>query len=151
MTDGTGEKAKKAGGKGCLMTILAIFGLIVILAVAGSNEAQREAETLATTPPIEVSATELAKAYDANEAAAQQRFGARPIRVTGVVQGVDLDFMDNPVVRIEGVNQFLAVSAHFDKETGAGTAALSKGQQITVTCAKVSEVIGAPQLRDCRL
>lgn len=81
--------------------------------------------------------------------AAQQQYGDRPLLVSGRVTGITLDFADEPVVQLEGVNQFLDVQADLNDETVA--ARLQKGQEVTLLCQDLSEVISAPMLGDCEL
>src|SRR3546814_14146885 len=50
---------------------------------------------------VKVTASELYQAYEANEAAAQGQYGGRLLEVTGTVDGVDLDLMDDPSVKLE--------------------------------------------------
>jgi hypothetical protein len=148
--------AKKKGlGKGCLVIVGIIVVLMVIGAIAGgdqkpaaSNATEEKAEA---APARAVTAKELAQAYDANEAAAKKEYGDQRLSVTGVVAGVDLDFTDDPVVKLDGINQFMPVQASFEKDYSDATAALKKGQKITVTCDKLTEVIGTPMLDDCTM
>lgn len=146
---------KKRVGKGCLVILGIIVVLIIIGAIAGgdqkttaSSASEQKAEAAPARP---VTAKELAQAYDSNEAAAKKEYGDQRLAVSGVVAGVDLDFSDDPVVKLEGINQFMPVQASFGKDYSDATAALSKGQKITVTCDKLTEVIGTPMLDDCTM
>ena len=100
-------------------------------------------------PSLGVTSMQLAQAYESNEVSAQMQYGNKTLHVSGIVTGITLDFMDNPVIEMQGVNQFLDVSAHFEKSYLSRISNVSKGQQITVVCAEISEVIGAPQLSKC--
>jgi hypothetical protein len=100
---------------------------------------------------MHVSAVELAEAFHANEVAAQKKYGGQVLDVTGIVTGVVLDFMNDPVIHLEGANEFLAVQASFPKSAGDQLGQLSKGQQITVRCSSLTSVISAPMLSDCIL
>lgn len=146
---------KKTAAKGCLIAVGILVVLIVIGAMAGGDErsaaGNATAEKAEAAPARAITARELAQAYDANEAAAKKEYGGQRLAVTGVVAGVDLDFSDDPVVKLEGINQFMPVQASFGKDYSDATAALTKGQTITVTCDKVTEVIGTPMLNDCTI
>lgn len=98
---------------------------------------------------IEVTSLELGQAYEANEVAAQKRFGDRTLAVSGTVERVTLDFTNDPVIVMTGANQFSGVQASFDKDYADRIAALSKGQKVRVVREKVSEVIASPILSDC--
>ena len=135
---------------------LPIATLSLLLANCASPAPTEEAEATvaeeveATPPAREVTVAELIKAYGANEVAAQQEYGARSVALTGEVRGVVLDFSDDPAVLFES-GQTRPVQALFDKKRGAATAALKKGQEATVVCNKVSEIMGLPILEDCSL
>ncbi|MBV9990066.1 MAG: hypothetical protein JOZ72_02130 [Alphaproteobacteria bacterium] len=98
-----------------------------------------------------VSSVELARAYNANEVNAQNTYGGKTLDVTGTITGVKLDIFNNPVVEMEGVNEFLPVQATFDQSYSQKVSALSKGQEITVRCTSITEVISAPMLSECSL
>ncbi len=96
-----------------------------------------------------VTAIELSKAYEKNEMAAQNQFGDQLLEVSGVVDGVDLDFSNDPVIKLKAGNPFLPVSVYLTEATADAAANFQKGQKITVLCESVSEVISMPQLKDC--
>lgn len=133
--------------------VLGVVG-IGVLALLMINPPER---SVPATPPGEpaqierlpVTARELFRAYDGNEVAAQARFGGKSLAVTGTVQSIDLDMTNDPVVRLETDNQFMAAAAPLEDKAAA--AALTKGQSVTLWCEDVSEVLGSPQLRDCVL
>ena len=81
----------------------------------------------ASEPPTEVSATDLANAFDMNEVRAMRDYGDRWLAVTGTLTGVDLDLTDDPVLKMES-GQFLSVQAQFTKDDSAQLAALNKGE-----------------------
>lgn len=100
-------------------------------------------------PAMQVESIDLAQAFQDNEVAAKMQYGGKTLYVDGTVTGVTLDFMDNPVIELEGVNQFLPVHASFDKSYTTGISQVQKGQRIRVVCRKIGEVISAPMLNDC--
>lgn len=98
---------------------------------------------------VKVTSVQLAQAYAANEAAAQLDYGDKLLLVSGVVTDITLDFSDDPMISMPGLDEFTDVNvALADKEAAAS---LSKGQTIEVLCERVSEVLGSPQLRECSL
>ena len=122
--------------------------------VAGAGVVSSEAATEAPAPEPEpvakaVSARALFDAFQANEVAAKAEYGVGPIAVSGTVAGVTLDLFDKPVVQLATSNQFMPVQASGLDAATAG--AMSKGQNVTVVCARVGEVIGAPMLDDCTI
>lgn len=107
------------------------------------------AEAKPEEPPVAVTARDLAKAYEENEIAADQRFKGKPIAVSGTVSGIDSDMMDKPVIRLAGQNDFMSVNA--SGLAGDVAAGLKKGQKVTLVCTGAGEVIGMPQLEECSL
>jgi hypothetical protein len=121
---------------------------------AASSSASAEASTddsassSAPAPARAVTAAELADAYEANEQRAQKEYGDQRLAVTGIVDGVALDMFDAPVVHLAS-GKFLPVQASFSKDFADQTSSLDKGNAVTVTCGKVSEIMGTPMLDDC--
>ncbi|MCU9106802.1 OB-fold putative lipoprotein [Pseudomonas aeruginosa] len=73
-----------------------------------SNQSQ-QAKVVATAEPLrEISAQQLAQAYDRNTVAADQQFKGKRFKVTGVVDSIITDMFGNPYVTLRGgVNQFM--------------------------------------------
>lgn len=162
------EKKKK----GCLFYGFIILAVIIGLGVLGiifspteeekkEMALEKEAEDAAEAKrqeqaaqeerdsAIKVTASELFDAYDNNEAAAQQRFGNKLVEVTGVIDGVELDISDDPVIKLATSNQFMSASVYLTAETKSQAAYYQKGETRSFLCKEVSEVISIPQLKDC--
>jgi tRNA_anti-like len=159
--------------KGCGFWILAGFGILIMLAIIGSllpepspqqkseMAAKEKAEADAASEKqsadakskrdsaVKVTAGQLFAAYQANEMAAQQKYGNKTLEVSGIIDGVDLDFSDNPVVKLKTSNPIMAVSVTLTSETQKAAAAYAKGQKISFLCEELSEVISMPQLKEC--
>lgn len=141
---------------GCLIAVLVVLGLGVIGAIVGGDNVGGRGESSAalratsTQPAYAVTATELFNAYQANEAAAQEAYGDRLLDVTGTVAGVDLDLFDNPIVLLETPNQFMSAQAKLARDARGSASSFVQGQQVTLRCESLSEVIGTPMLRECR-
>lgn len=155
------ESAEPKKKMGCLkisLIIVAVLaGLIVLGSIVGpspstSDAAKPEAAAdAAAAPAVEVTAKELFSAYESNEAAAQQKYGDKPLKVTGTIDKIDLDFMDKPVVMLRTQNEFMSAQASLTEESQPKASGLSKGQNVTLLCGGVSEVIGTPMLKDCAI
>jgi hypothetical protein len=157
------ETEKVAAGRmGCGK--MALYGLAGLFALGVIGQFARDpvpsGEPAASPPPglaptgppeLAVTARELRAAYAANEIAAKQRFAGKRLRVTGTIEALDLDFSDNPVIRLTTDDMFQSVQAQFDKADAAAIAALNKGARATVICSRVTEALGAPLLSDCTL
>lgn len=126
--------------------LTAAIALLGLSACEASDPATTQNTSVAPTP---VTALELAKAYDDNEAAAQAKYGNKPLLVTGTVSAITLDFADNPVVQMKGVNEFSDLQLSLAEKAKAQAATVKKGDQMTLRCESVSEVIGSPMLSDC--
>jgi len=123
----------------------------MVLACAACGELPEDEASAVdpTAPAIEVTSVELAQAYADNEVAAQQKYGSSPLLVSGTINSIELDFMDEPVVTLPGTDDFTTTQASFAGDASEVTASLQKGQAIVLRCAGVSEVMGSPMLSDC--
>lgn len=148
---GPAAAEKPKAGKGCATGGAIVGVLIAVYFIAGGGAGEKDAAPDAARPEMRVTAQELFAAYQDNEARAQQTYGGSRLVVTGTVAGVDLDLTDDPVVKLQTSNQFMSASASLADESKDRAGSLSKGQQVTLTCESVGEVVGTPMLRDCRL
>lgn len=97
-----------------------------------------------------VTIDELVSAYDENEAAAQLKYGKQWLSVTGVVESIDLDSDDKPIIRFEG-DVFPSPNARLASQFEGDAVELKKRHKATLICSKVSESLGSPRLEDCQL
>ena len=89
--------------------------------------------------------------YQDNEVAARSTIGDRPVLVSGTIAAIELDFMGEPVIRLETQNQFERVSLDFDTPDAPAITGLQRGQGLRALCGDVTEVAGTPMLDDCTL
>jgi hypothetical protein len=143
---------------GCLIIIGIIIGLSVLGSLLpktadspSSDSSSSDVNETDAPSPTQVTAVELAQAYQANEVNAQNMYGDKTLDVTGTVTKVRLDLFNNPVVEMSGVNEFLNVQATFGKDYNNQLASVTIGQQITARCTSITSVISAPILSDCTL
>lgn len=177
MTDelGAGSAKKK---RGCGFWILVAVGIVLLLGVIGAifgpsdeemaqitaeREAEEQAEAIAETEnranaaqerrdqATKLTARELRNAYRNNEVSAQRALEGRDLLVTGTIESIELDFMDEPVISLATGEMFESVQVDFDEGDADAVSQLSNGMRITVLCETVSEVIGTPMLDDCSL
>jgi hypothetical protein len=98
--------------------------------------------------PLEVSASDLFAAYDANEVAADNQYKGKQLAVTGTVAGINKDFTDEVYVEIAG-NEFMNIHARgIDPTVAAG---LAKGTKITVVCEGGGLMMASPILNECEV
>lgn len=146
-------EAKRGCGNTVLIIGAIIVGLIVLAALfgGGSKNSATGGESATAGPARSVTAQDLFSAYQANEASAQQEYGDQSLAVSGTVDGVDLDFSNNPVVKLQTSNQFMSIQAQLTDASKSKASGLSKGQTVVLTCSSVSEVVGTPMLDDCEI
>lgn len=139
-----------------LVIIIALFVLVIAMSggeSSSSNSTSTTAETKTEEVPEEVivvSSKELAKAYESNEVAADKQYKGKTLEITGKVDGIDSDISDQAIVKLNVVNQFLSVMAKGDDAFNEYATTLNKGQNVTLICKGDGEVIGAPNLTDCK-
>ncbi|MBO9725177.1 MAG: hypothetical protein J7530_12430 [Novosphingobium sp.] len=155
-------------GIGCLVVIGLFVALGILGAIVGDGkkanstgdkpEAEAAEQVAAAT---DVTAKEISAAFQENEAKAKLAYDGKVLRVTGTVKDIDLDFSDDPVIKLAGSGevQGMGISQNgkmtdvsvngLSKEDAAN---ISKGTQMVFLCkGAVNEVLGAPQLGDCSI
>ncbi|MBX3161800.1 MAG: hypothetical protein KF773_37910 [Deltaproteobacteria bacterium] len=115
----------------------------------GSPSKGRTDESDAVEAPIDVSSDALHAEYAANEVRADQRFKGKTLRVSGAIQAIRKDILDNPIVVLWTRNQFEGVHARFNTESEL--ARLSIGDRIIVRCIGDNVVLNSPMLKKCTL
>jgi tRNA_anti-like len=172
-----GETKKRSWLKiGCL-GLLAVFGLLFVVGMIGNalmtpeeraqleaerqaEKSEREAKEVASAEKkaegeinsaTKLTAMQLSAAFSENEVAAQAALKGKPVLITGTIDSISLDFMDEPVVSLASGNQFQSVQLDFDENDVEATSGLRKGQTITALCQEVGEAVGTPMLDGCQL
>lgn len=104
-----------------------------------------------TMPAMDVSVDELVAAYDANEPAAQQKYGGQQLRVSGTVSSIALDAGDRPFISFDSKAMFPPVQAKLTPAGEAAASSLEKGKQATFICTGIKELMGTPMLDGCEV
>jgi hypothetical protein len=110
----------------------------------------RQAEAVAA-PEITVAATTLFEDYQANEVSADSKYKGKTLAVTGTLDAIRKDMMDNTVLDLRTSNQFMPVRAELAKSQEESAGSLAKGNQVTVTCKAKGMIMGSPMLDECVL
>lgn len=105
----------------------------------------------APAPATPVSAEQLLTEFEANEVRAVQTWKGKRVEITGLVDSVGLDFMDDPVVNIGTGKDFEILTIMCNPSNGDRAAQLNKGEPITVTATIKGEIMGTPHLDDCSI
>ena len=98
--------------------------------------------------PVEISARQLHRDYEANEVAADVLYKGKRLLITGEVASIQTDLMDKPQVQLKAgsVDQVM-ISGLSREEAGA----LGKGDTVLAACTGNGMILGSPMTRDCEL
>lgn len=96
-----------------------------------------------------ISASQLYAAYDANEVSADQNFKNKTFFVTGTVEEIKKDFMNDIYVTLKTDQYFSYVNCYLDNEELA--AKLNKGQTVTFKGTCKGMVVTLVTMKDCEL
>ena len=119
-------------------------------APASSSQSQPAKVVAPVEPLLEVSAQQLAQAYDRNTVAADQQFKGKTFKVTGVVDSINTDLFGNPYVTLRGgVNQFMEPQFELDEAHANYAAGLQSGMRISLVCTGRGDVAKTPMSKDC--
>lgn len=123
--------------------------LIIIILWWRSLPANDEAAALAQGP-AELTAKELAIAFDKDPLAADLEYDNRAVTVTGPFNSMSLGPTGDPAITI-GADPIFDVTAVLNKVDAPALAALPPGQAIRITCTNVIADPTRPSLSDCEL
>ncbi|MDH0897212.1 MULTISPECIES: hypothetical protein [unclassified Pseudomonas] len=119
-------------------------------APASSSQSQPAKVVAPVEPLLEVSAQQLAQAYDRNTVAADQQFKGKTFKVTGVVDSINTDLFGNPYVTLRGgVNQFMEPQFKLDDAHANYAAGLQSGMRVSLICIGGGDVAKTPMSKDC--
>lgn len=124
-----GKDQRSFFGKHKILTgilILALFGFIGAL----NSEAEED-----KAADVKVTAEELARAYEENEAKAQETYGDKRVQITGKIDSIlentiVVEVEDNEMFDLNYVGVFCSFSREDEQKKLSG---LKKGQEITIT------------------
>lgn len=103
---------------------------------APSKEAT--ASTKETTPvdpyadAIVITAEDLFAAYDENEVAADNQYKGKLLKVTGVINDIGKDILDDTYITLDTGEFIFSVQCYFKGDDADALAALTKGQTVTL-------------------
>ena len=118
---------------------------------ATTSGQSQSARVVAPVEPLrEISAQQLAQAYDRNTVAADQQFKGKRFKVTGVVDSINTDLFGNSYVTLRGgVNQFMEPQFELDDAHASYAAGLQSGMRISLICTGRGDVAKTPMSKDC--
>lgn len=103
-------------------------------------------------PQFTATARELAKLYEENTVAADNKFKDKRFEISGTVTNISTDFTGSAVIELSGgVNQFMEPHAELADSDKQKAASLKKGQKISLICTGAGDIGKTPMLDDCIL
>ena len=131
----------------CCAAGLVVLGLLTI----GSGNTDSETEDVQSkTPSFTLSANDLYGAYDKNEVAADSKYKGKVVVITGTIQDIGKDIMDQAYIVVGGEGFLDGVQCTFSEGEQGTVAGLSKGQRVTVK-GLVTGKMGNVQLGSARV
>ncbi|MDR1463624.1 MAG: OB-fold putative lipoprotein [Azoarcus sp.] len=110
-------------------------------------ELASRAEEIAAMPVV--SAVQLARDYDANTVAADQKYKDKEFKVSGKVSDISTDFTGAPYVSMGG--GFAPPQFSFDRDAADQLAKIKKGMQLTLLCIGKGDIAKTPMSGECRI
>lgn len=104
----------------------------LFIALGSDDEKETEAAIANEAPAMTVSAEELYADYESNGVAADKKYKGKVLLVSGRVNNIDRDIMDDIYVTLTGDGVFGDVQCMFAEDHVNEAADLSKGQYITI-------------------
>ncbi len=134
---------------GCVV-FLALVGSSVTNLPTASSRAPSSSSTAPSVPPLSVTASDLAQAYEDNEVAADNAYSGEVLAVTGVVQSIDTIFGSTSVTLAGKEMSLVSVQCFVDDSQKGLVATLRKGQKATVQGVVDGKSLNV-HLKDCRI
>jgi len=98
-----------------------------------------------------LSATELYNEYSSNEVAADSKYQGKVVVVSGRVQSIGKDIMDNAYIVLGGGGFLDGVQCMFTEGQESSVARLSKGQQVVIKGEVAGRIVGNVLVNKCTL
>jgi len=134
------------------VTLLIVFTiwLGLILGCSNSREATNSPSSEDRSAPIRISAEDLSKAYESNEAEADKLYQGKTLIVTGKVGTIDAKIL---VVLLMDARQKPNILCGFAADQKGAVSKLEPGQMVTVKgeCGGKGKFLGSVGLVDCVL
>jgi hypothetical protein len=118
-------------GKKHLLSIIALF-VLGLLAIASLDTEDDTKKVQLQAPSYRLTAASLYNEYDANEVAADNKYKGQIVVVSGTIQDIGKDIMDQAYIVFAGDDFLEGVQCTFTKEQQSSIARLSKGQKVSV-------------------
>ncbi len=126
-----------------------ILGLIAFFILVGifSNPGKK---SITSTPALPIDPDTLFSEYEANEVRADEKYKGKRIQVSGYVDSIGKDIVDDIYITLKTKNPIFKVQCFFDKSQTNALASLKKDSFVMVTC-RCNGKFGNVLLKDCAL
>ena len=98
---------------------------------------------------IVTTAKEYEADFDANEIAADRKYGGKKILLYGKVASIDKDAMGHGYLSLISSSNFRTVQAHLEDESVERAATIAKGDSVTLVCVPGTRIVGFATLHNC--
>ncbi len=130
------------------LVVLAVFGLLA----AGSADTDEDTKKVQEQEPsYTLSADQLAGEYESNEVAADAKYKGRVVAVSGTIENIGKDIMDQAYIVIGGKGFLDGVQCMFTRGQEPSIARLFKGQHVKVKGEVSGKTIGHVLVNKCTL
>lgn len=127
--------------------VVVLFGLVA----GGSLDTDRDTKAVQSqAPSYSVSAEHLASEYKENEVAADMKYKGRVVAVSGKVESIGKDIMDQAYIVVGGEGFLDGVQCTFTEAQNLAVAQVSKGQSVRLK-GEVTGKMGNVQVKNCQL
>lgn len=135
--DSAAKKAPKRRKWPYIIGAILLFFIIAGISGSDSKRSASNAQAPSAAPPAahhSLNAGELIDAYQQNEIAADKKFKNKLVRVSGVIEDIGKDILDQAYVAVGTGKQFeiRSVQCFFSKRDEDKLSALRKGQKVTI-------------------
>lgn len=139
----TTDKPTKKFYKRWWFWLIAIVVLLVVIGASGDSSTSQTTDQGGDNSPaqsapkeeaIAVTATDLMRAYEANEVAADAQYKGKLLRISGTIDNIGKDILDTPYVSLTGGSKAMifGIQCMFDKSDQAQLAGLVQDARITL-------------------
>jgi len=127
-----------------------VLAAFLILAVGSTDTDTDTQKVQSQAPSYTLSANQLYNEYNSNEVAADSKYKGKIVIVTGTIQDIGKDIMDDAYIVIGGGGFLDGVQCTFTKGEQSTVARLSMGQQVRVK-GEVTGKMGNVLVNKCSL
>jgi hypothetical protein len=99
---------------------------------------------------LSVTAIDVAKAYNDNQVAADQKYFKKPLLLLGTIESINSGLGNEPYIALRGLNEFLSPQVHFHKANIEKISSLKKGVKIVLVCDGAGSIVGTPLFKSCQ-